>query len=84
MIRPDGQTVDLNYDNGGRLSGMHIARGSYQYSYHPDTGKLANITAPDGNNLGFTWDGFLPLSTSWSGEISGSVSKTYDVTTRAL
>ena len=78
VIRPDGQTVNLDYDSGGRLSGMHIARGSYHYSYHPDTGKLASITAPDGNGLSFTWDGFLPLSTSWSGEVNGTVSQSHD------
>ncbi|MFU8838749.1 MAG: hypothetical protein ACNA75_10665 [Thiohalomonadaceae bacterium] len=78
MIRPDGQTVNLDYDSGGRLSGMHIARGSYHYSYHPSTGKLASITAPDGNGLNFTWDGFLPLSTTWSGEVNGTVSQSYD------
>ena len=78
VIRPDGQTVNLDYDSGGRLSGMHIARGSYHYSYHPSTGQLSQITAPGGTGLSFTWDGFLPLSTTWNGEISGSVSKTYD------
>ncbi|MBE0511063.1 MAG: RHS repeat protein, partial [Gammaproteobacteria bacterium] len=78
VIRPDGQTVSLDYDSGGRLSGMHIARGSYHYSYHPSTGKLASITAPDGNGLNFTWDGFLPLSTTWSGEVNGTVSQCYD------
>jgi YD repeat-containing protein len=78
VIRPDGQTVSLDYDSGGRLSGMHIARGSYHYSYHPTTGQLTSLTGPDGNSLSFTWDGFLPLSTSWSGEISGTVSQSYD------
>jgi YD repeat-containing protein len=44
VIRPDGQTVSLDYDSGGRLSGMHIARGSYHYSYHPTTGQLTSLT----------------------------------------
>ena len=32
----------------------------------------------DDNRLSFTLDGFLPLSTSWSGEVNGTVSQSHD------
>ncbi len=76
--RPDGKTIDLSYDSGGRLAETAIARGSHQYAYHPTTGQLSTLTAPDGGQLSYTYDGFLPLSESASGEISGTVSRSYD------
>jgi RHS repeat-associated protein len=76
--RPDGQAVTMGYDAGGRLAKMSMGSGTYLYGYSPATGKLAGITAPDGNTLAYTYDGFLPLSESWAGEISGTVSRAYD------
>jgi len=76
--RPDGQTVALGYDAGGRLASTTLARGSYQYAYHPTTGQLSQVTAPDGNTLSYTWDGFLPIGETLSGEVNGSVTRAYD------
>lgn len=76
--RPDGKAVGLGYDAGGRLASTTIARGSYHYAYHPTTGQLSQVTAPDGNTLGYTWDGFLPTGETLSGEVNGSVTRTYD------
>jgi len=39
---------------------------------------LSSITAPDLGTLSYTYDGFLPLSESWSGTITGDVSVAYD------
>lgn len=78
VIRPDGQTVNLVYTAGGKLDSLDIARGQYRYSYHPDTGQLESIIAPDGSALGFSWDSFLPLSISWNGEVNGRYSRGYD------
>jgi len=36
------------------------------------------INAPGGLALGYTYDGSLPLSTTWTGAINASVSRTYD------
>jgi RHS repeat-associated protein len=86
--RPDGQLVALAYNTGGKLDTLTIPRGQYGYSYDATSGKLATLTAPDGGTLSYTYDGFLPLSTTWSGAISGSVSKGYDnnfwVTSRSV
>jgi RHS repeat-associated protein len=86
--RPDGQTVALAYNSGGKLDTLTIPRGQYLYGYDGTTGKLASIGAPDGGTLSFTYDGFLPLSTTWSGEVYGSVSQSFDnnfwVTSRSV
>jgi RHS repeat-associated protein len=76
--RPDGKTVALGYGLGGRLEQMTLARGQYRHDYHPATGQPIGITAPDGGTLAFGWDGFLPTSETWSGEVSGTVLRDYD------
>ena len=76
--RPDGRTVDLGYDLGGRLDGITLARGQYRYDYHSTTGRLSRITAPDGGTLDHTWDGFLPLAESWTGDVSGNITRGFD------
>jgi RHS repeat-associated protein len=76
--RPDGVTIPLDYDSGGRLSSVTLPRGLLQYGYDTQTGQLVSVTDPSGGSLSFTYDGPLFLSESWSGEITGSVSREYD------
>jgi RHS repeat-associated protein len=76
--RPGGETVLFGYDLAGRLDSVTSDAGTVGYSYHLETGQLTGITAPDGITLSYTWDGFLPLSESWSGAVVGSVSWGYD------
>lgn len=76
--RPDGAAVTMSYDSGGRLSALDIPRGTYGYGYHATTGQLQTLTAPNGDTLSYTYDGFLPLTESWNGEISGTVARSYD------
>ncbi|MDD3518629.1 MAG: hypothetical protein PHQ14_09785 [Chromatiales bacterium] len=76
--RPDGSQIIHAYNGGGQLTGTTIARGSYQYAYHPTSGQLTGITAPDGNTLAYAWDGFLPIGETWSGAINGTVDRNYD------
>ncbi len=78
VIRPDGQVLSLAYDTGGRLATQTLPRGSTTYGYSPTTGHLSTITAPDLGTLSYTYDGSLPLSETWSGGVSGSVSVAYD------
>ena len=63
--------MSLNYDAAGKL-------GTLTYGYEATTGQLNQITAPDGGILNYTYDGFLPLSENWSGQIAGSVARSYD------
>ena len=76
--RPDGKTVSLTYNTGGQLTGTTLQRGQLGYSYHPDTGKLTQISTPEGNTLTYDWDGFLPLRQSWQGEVNGTVNQQWD------
>lgn len=76
--RPGGETVTYTYDSGGRLASQTLPIGTYDYDYESTTGQLSTITALASNTLTYTYDGFLPLSESWSGEIAGTVDRTYD------
>ena len=78
VLRPDGQSITFGYNGGGKLATLTNPRGVYAYDYDATTGKLSTVTTPDGSSLSYTYDGFLPLSTTWSGEISGTVSQGYD------
>ncbi|MDT8385446.1 MAG: RHS repeat-associated core domain-containing protein [Gammaproteobacteria bacterium] len=79
VTRPDGQAVTLIYDPvKGHLGTLTIPRGNYAYGYDVTSGQLSSITSPDGGGLAFTYDGFLPTSTTWSGAVAGTVSRTYN------
>lgn len=78
LTRPDGKSLVLDYDAAGRLDTLTIARGALQYAYHPTTGNLATITAPDGGALSYAYDGGLLTGESWTGLVAGSVGYTYD------
>ena len=79
--RPDGQVIDLVYDEvKGRLNRIDLPNDkSVHYVYSDSTSKLETLTAPDGSTLSYTYDGSLPLSETWSnGSITGILSRTYD------
>lgn len=79
ITRPDGQEINFNYHaTTGKLETRTIPTGTYSYGYDTATGKLNQTTSPDGITLNYTYDGFLPTSTTWSGNFSGTVSRTYD------
>jgi RHS repeat-associated protein len=84
--RPDGSQIVTTYDSAGRVSTVTYPAGpstsdgniTVTRNYHPTTGNLSGMTASDGQSLAYTFDGQLPLSTTWSGTVAGSVSRTYD------
>jgi len=78
MTLPTGQTIDLSYDEAGRLETLAIARGQVGYGYSPVTGNLSSIAAPAGMDLGFNYDGSFWTGQTWSGPVAGSVTHTYD------
>ncbi|MFH7321659.1 RHS repeat protein, partial [Desulfurivibrio sp. D14AmB] len=79
ITRPDGRTLELGYSGCcGKLAYLDLPHGRIDYAYHPATGRLSGITTPENNTLAFTYDGFLPLTQAWSGEINGSVVRGYD------
>jgi YD repeat-containing protein len=84
VTRPDGQTVDLQYDAAGRLAFLVRPGGTTSFFYDdgtpqdPGTGQLASVTAPGGEGLDFGYHGFLLADTTWSGTVSGTVSRGHD------
>jgi RHS repeat-associated protein len=84
--RPDGSQIVTTYDSAGRVSTVTYPAGpstsdgniTVTRNYHPTTGNLSGMTASDGQSLAYGYDGNLPLSTTWSGTVAGSVSRTYD------
>jgi RHS repeat-associated protein len=78
VTRPDGQTLDLDYSDKGQLNSLVIPIGSYTYNYHPTSGQISSIVAPDNGQLSFSYDGFLLTRESWIGAISGNVTYGYD------
>lgn len=84
ILHPDGQTIDLGYDSGGRLSSVGVSRGAITYDFSPATGQLKTITAPGGIILDYTYDGSLLTRRTLGGPVAGSVSAEYDGTFRII
>lgn len=78
ITQPGAVTINYGYDVAGRLSTRTIAAGTSIFSYSATTGNLTGLTAPSGPTLAFGYDGFLPISQTWSGVIAGSVSHTFN------
>lgn len=79
VIRPGGDSLVFAFDSAGRAAAVNFDRGLITFGYHPTTGNLQTITARGGNVLSYTYDGPLPLTETWSGEVSGSVSVAYTI-----
>ena len=82
---PDGRMLVTTYDAFGRIDAIETDRTSVRMHYSPDAGQLSAITdalaggaAPSASNIGFTYDGALITSVTWSGAVSGSVRYDYN------
>jgi RHS repeat-associated protein len=78
ISRPDGRSVGIGYDTGGRLETVFLSDGALRLSYDSFTGHLASLSSPDGETIAYAYDGFLPTGATWTGPVSGSVARTYD------
>jgi len=78
VSRPDGKTITYGYDTAGRLNAATIGRGAFTFGYHPTTGNIATIAAPGSIGLAYTFDGSLPTGTTWTGPVTGTVTRGYD------
>ena len=79
VSRPDGTTITFDYpDATGRLASMTTDRGTTFVDYDPGTGRISGLTAPGGEELSYSYDGFLPTAQEWSGTIDGAVAHAYD------
>ena len=78
VTRPDGNTIGFNYDSAGRVSSLVTPTETINYSYDPTTGNLSSTDIANGEALSYGYNGPLPTSTSWTGAVNGSVSRTYN------
>jgi len=81
--RPDSVQIIRTPDSAGRLDTVQIPGGMLDYDYYPagtpsGAGKTSDILGPYGTNLHFTYDGMLTMSTTWSGDVTGSVAWQYN------
>ena len=63
---------------GGQLTGTTLERGTLYYQYDAMTGNPIQLSTPEGKTVSYQWDGALPTSQSWLGEVSGTVSQQWD------
>jgi RHS repeat-associated protein len=81
--RPDGLQIVRTPDTFGRQGTVQILGGMLQYNYYPSgtptgAGKTSDILGPYGVNLHFTYDGALTKAMSWSGDVSGNLTWSYN------
>ena len=72
VIRPDQSTIDLSYANG-RITTITTADRLVVPAYDAE-GRVRAVNDTGGPDLAFTWDGHVPTSEAWTGEVSGLVS----------
>ena len=76
LVRSDGATIQLGYDDAGRPATVTTPRGQTRYGYESGTGRLVSAAAPGGPALSFSYDGSLPTAVAWSGVVNGRVAQT--------
>ena len=77
-ILPDGNTIVRGYDAAGRLNDVTVAAGAYQFEYSAESGYLSRIITPAENAITWTYDGPLPVVSTWTGDVAGEVALDYD------
>jgi RHS repeat-associated protein len=85
LHRPSGETIEFIYDGTQRVTLLDTARDDLSFEYVPGAHQLQFVSHwPDGygngvpETLAYSYDGFLPTATAWSGQITGVVAHTYD------
>ncbi len=66
-----GPQIDYAYDSAGRLLSRTTSAGETRYTYSGNTGRIAAILTPEGEELTYDYDGPLTIDTRWSGTITG-------------
>ncbi|NJL29736.1 MAG: RHS repeat-associated core domain-containing protein [Thermoanaerobaculia bacterium] len=79
--QPESRSVQLSFSTAGQLETLTHPGGVVSMAYDPASGRLSTLTAP-GSTLGFSYDGPLVTGTTWSGDVAGSVSWSYDTELR--
>lgn len=76
--RPDGNTVDYGYDAAGRILSRTTPEGTVSYEYDSTSGLPVAVTATDGGQLTFGYDGSVATRMAWSGTVTGAVTRVFD------
>ena len=77
-VKADGQVITFAYDQGGRLATLTLPDHQKTYTYYPSTGTLRSLNRTTGANLAYEYDGEWLVHETWSGIVTGRVSRTYD------
>ncbi|CAM2005762.1 NHL domain-containing protein [Acanthopleuribacter pedis] len=77
LVYPDHRILNTVYDDYGRLDRIEADGFVTTAHYHGTTGQLERISNSHGPEVALGYDGHLPKSVSWTGEIAGSVAVTY-------
>ncbi len=83
ISRPGGRDVRLAYDNAGRLvskalSTAGVTNRLISFEYDSATRQLSAIAVSGGIRLDLGYDGSLLTRQSWSGAVTGMVTRVYD------
>jgi RHS repeat-associated protein len=78
ITRPDGQIVNFNYDAAGQLSSLVAPSATLSFGYDPITGNLSSASVSGGEAITYSYNGPLPAGSTWTGTVSGKVSRAYN------
>jgi RHS repeat-associated protein len=74
---PDGQNTLVTRGPGGRIDQLVLGLGpTFTYAYASNNGLPINIVSTIGDSLHFDYEGPFITNTTWSGSITGRVSRT--------
>ncbi len=81
----ENDTIAVTYGTEGCGCGkvgspakISFDQGDLFFKYDPSTGHLKHIISPDQDTLTYSFDGSLPLSVEWSGQVKGQVDVSYN------
>ena len=84
MTLPGGRTIEMDYDDGGRMSQvLYPAEATVQVFYSDSTDRISWITRTPSSGtawqqMDYTYDGSLLKSAAYSGIANGTYTYTYD------
>jgi RHS repeat-associated protein len=78
ITRPDGETIKYGYDSAGRLNSTTTPTETINFTYDSTTGNLSGASITGGEAIANAYNGPLPTSSTWTGTVAGSVSRTYN------
>jgi RHS repeat-associated protein/uncharacterized repeat protein (TIGR01451 family) len=78
ITKPGNVQVDFGYDSAGRPETITQPSGETHLTYSSQTGDLSSATAPGNEQIAYEYDGSLATRETFTGTVSGNVSRSYD------